>query len=67
MNRDTIEIEIDGVKHSAVRTIIGTRKMFQSIAYNSKTEPDGHAYKAGEMNSMDVAARIILHQMVGRG
>ncbi|MCF7988730.1 MAG: hypothetical protein K9L60_14360 [Methylovulum sp.] len=67
MNRDTIEIEINGVKHSAVRTITGTRKMFQSIAYNSKIEHDGHAYKSGEMISMDVAAKIILHQIVERG
>ncbi len=67
MNRDTIEIEINGVIHSAVRTITGTRKMFQSIAYNSKIEHDGHAYKSGEMISMDVAAKIILHQIVERG
>ena len=41
--------------------------MFQSIAYNSKIEHDGHAYKSGEMISMDVAAKIILHQIVERG
>ena len=64
MAHDAIVIDYQGKQYTGRRSITGTRKMYQTIYYGSRSKDDGRQYKPGDETNMKLIAEIILRELV---
>lgn len=61
---DEITIEMDGKIHTANRTIVGTRKLYQTVEYKGITKNDTHPYKPDDTIYINSMARVLLKEII---
>jgi len=63
-DREELSIDYLGKTYLGYRIIKGTRKLTQTVYYESHHEHDGHAYKPNEDARMIVLAERLLRELV---
>ncbi len=66
IQHDKISIERNNETYEGLRTIEGTRKLFQTILYAGLSERDNNSYKPDEKDYMNRMARLILGELVNK-
>lgn len=63
---EPVIVEVEGKSFEGYRIIEGTRKLSQTIYYETLSQYDPHTYKSHEDNYMENMARVILSELVAR-
>lgn len=64
VRREQILVDVDGKTYEGYCTIEGTKKLFQTVHYNSRTRFDSRAYKPSEDTLMRHFAKVLLGELV---
>jgi hypothetical protein len=59
-----VTIERDGKTYVANRTIMGTRKLSQTIEYQGIVKTDAHPYTPHQTNYMNSIAQLLLSEII---